>query len=217
MKFQAAIFDLDGTLVDSVADLAEAVNHELSQMGYPTHPLNAFYHFVGNGVKKLCERALPETADSDAAETLLERFYAYYEVHCLDNTRPYSGMLETVRAIKENGMKLAVASNKPQKFTERIVRHFFGLETFDYILGSNGVRPRKPEPDIVAELLSCLAVSAEGTVLIGDSDVDMLTAANAGITSIGCTWGFRGREELQAAGAHYLADSPAALTEILCD
>ncbi len=215
MQYHLAIFDLDGTLVDSVADLAEAVNHELTLMHYPTHPLEAFYHFVGNGVKKLCERALPASAAPEEAEQLLKRFYAYYEIHCLDNTVPYADMPEVIRQLKTIGVQLAVASNKPQRFTERIVRHFFG--EFTCILGSNDIRPRKPEPHIIAEILDNLRIPADQAVLIGDSDVDILTAANAGIASIGCTWGFRGREELKAAGADLLVNTPMDIVPLFLE
>lgn len=213
--YQLAILDLDGTLVNSIEDLANAVNHTLTEMHYPTHPLEAFYHFVGNGVKKLCERALPAGASAEEAEQLLSQFYAYYEEHCLDCTRPYDGMIPALDNLKAGGMQMAVASNKPQKFVETIVKHFFGTERFDQILGSNDTRPRKPSPEILLEIMSACGAAPEETIMIGDSDVDILTARNAGIDSIGCTWGFRGKTELEQAGAVYLADSPSDLTEIL--
>ncbi|WP_298481506.1 HAD family hydrolase [uncultured Ruminococcus sp.] len=213
--YQLAILDLDGTLVNSIEDLANAVNHTLTEMHYPTHPLEAFYHFVGNGVKKLCERALPAGAPAEEAEQLLSRFYAYYEQHCLDCTRPYDGMIPALDSLKAGGMQLAVATNKPHKFAETIVKHFFGTECFDQILGSNDTRPRKPSPEILLEIMSACGAAPEETIMIGDSDVDILTARNAGMDSIGCTWGFRGKTELEQAGAVYLADSPSDLTEIL--
>ncbi|WP_295217383.1 HAD-IA family hydrolase [Ruminococcus sp.] len=213
--YQLAILDLDGTLVNSIEDLANAVNHTLIEMHYPIHPLEAFYQFVGNGVKKLCERALPADASAEAAEQLLSQFYVYYEKHCLDCTRPYDGMISALDSLKANGMQLAVASNKPQKFVETIVTHFFGTERFDQILGSNDTRPRKPSPEILLEIMSACGAAPEETVMIGDSDVDILTARNAGMDSIGCTWGFRGKAELEQAGAVYLADAPLDLIGFL--
>ncbi len=217
MKYQLAIFDLDGTLVDSVADLAEGINHELARMHYPTHPLEAFYRFVGNGVRKLCERALPEDSSEETVSLLQERFSAYYAEHCLVHTKPYPQMPKAIQALKDKEMQLAVASNKPQPFTEQIVRHFFGSETFDCILGSSDTRPRKPAPDIITEIREILSISAEKTVLIGDSDVDIQTAINAKISSIGCIWGFRGREELIAAGADFLANTPSDFVDYLTE
>lgn len=213
--YQLAILDLDGTLVNSIEDLANAVNHTLTEMHYPIHPLEAFYHFVGNGVKKLCERALPADAPEEAAEQLLSQFYAYYEAHCLDCTRPYEGVLPVLDSLKADGVRFAVASNKPQRFAETIVTHFFGNERFDQILGSNDTRPRKPSPKILQEIMSACGVSPEEAIMIGDSDVDIETARNAGIDSIGCTWGFRGKTELRRAGAVYLADTPLDLIGIL--
>lgn len=213
--YQLAILDLDGTLVNSIEDLANAVNHTLTEMHYPIHPLEAFYQFVGNGVKKLCERALPADASAEDAEQLLSQFYVYYEKHCLDCTRPYDGMISALDSLKANGMQLAVASNKPQKFVETIVTHFFGTERFDQILGSNDTRPRKPSPEILLEIMSACGAAPEETVMIGDSDVDILTARNAGMDSIGCTWGFRGKAELEQAGAVYLADAPLDLIGFL--
>lgn len=213
--YQLAIFDLDGTLVNSVEDLANAVNHTLAEMHYPTHPLDAFYYFVGNGVKKLCERALPASASAEEAEQLLTQFYAYYATHCLDCTRPYDGMLSVLNQLKAKGMQLAVASNKPQPFVETIVKHFFGESQFDQILGSSDNRPRKPSPEIIIEIMSVCSIAPKQAIMIGDSNVDIETAKRAGIDSIGCTWGFRGKEELQKAGATYFAEKPSDLPEIL--
>lgn len=213
--YQLAILDLDGTLVNSVADLAEAVNHSLMEMHYPTHPLDAYYHFVGNGVKKLCERALPTTALPEQSQELLDRFYAYYEIHCMDHTRPYEGMPEALNTLHEQGVQLAVASNKPQHFTETIVTHFFGINRFAVILGSSETRPRKPEPNIIREILTTCNITPEQAVMIGDSNVDIETARNADIASIGCTWGFRGRKELEQAGAVRIAEFPSDLTSLV--
>lgn len=212
---QLAIFDLDGTLVNSIADLANAVNQTLRQMHYPTHPLERFYQFVGNGVQKLCERALPENATSEDQTFLLTHFSAYYESHCLQYTVPYHNIPAALEQLKSAGIQLAAASNKPQRFTEKIIHHFFGDDTFAVICGSCETRPKKPAPDIIFEIMQQLHTEKAQTIFIGDSNVDIMTAANASISSIGCTWGFRGREELIAAGANFLADDPAQLPDLI--
>lgn len=213
--YQLAIFDLDGTLVNSVADLANAVNQGLQKLNFPTHPIDAFYQFVGNGVKKLCERALPDAEKATMTEPLLAEFQTYYEAHCCDCTKPYDGLFDALDALKAGGIKLAVASNKTQVFTEKIVTHFFGKDRFDVILGGSSTRPHKPSPEILLEVMALCHAKPEQTIMIGDSDVDILTAKNAGIDSIGCTWGFRGKAELAKAGAVYLAESPSDFTKFM--
>lgn len=213
--YQLAIFDLDGTLINSIEDLADAVNYSLQIMHYPTHPVSSYYYFVGDGVKKLCERALPEGAPPEQADHLLAMFQAYYEEHCMDHTRPYEGISDVLHELKSVGILLAVASNKPQEFTEKIVTHFFGDQCFSKILGGNDIRPKKPSPEILIEILNYFAVPRQDVVMIGDSNVDIQTAQNAGISSIGCTWGFRSREELEVAGAVYLVETPKNLVSII--
>ncbi len=215
--YQLAIFDLDGTLIDSIADLAGAVNDSLRRMGYPTHPVASFLHFVGDGVVKLCERALPPGTPPEQVDRLLALFQTYYTAHCMDLTRPYDGIGETLDCLRNAGIRLAVASNKPQEFAEQIVTHFFGTDRFAMILGGNPTRPKKPSPEILLAILDTLDVSADDAVMIGDSDVDILTAKHAGMASVGCIWGFRGKEELEQAGADDLADSPKALLHILLE
>lgn len=211
MKYQLAIFDLDGTLVNSVEDLANAVNYGLQQMGYPLHPLNDFYQFVGNGVPKLCQRALPQTASQDEVDHLISIFNGYYQEHCVENTKAYPGMMEALNQMRAAGMQLTVASNKTAEFSQKIVHQIFGTQIFTQILGGNVTRPKKPAPDILLEMMEICHVTNAQTVMIGDSNVDIQTANNANIESIGCTWGFRGEEELQRAGATCLIHAPDAL------
>lgn len=204
------IFDLDGTLLNTIADLGAACNHALQACGYATHPLEEYPQLVGNGVNKLIERALPDGHKDEA--TILrakEYFVAYYNEHNCDMTRPYDGIPELLTELKKEGHKLAVASNKYQEATEKLVRHFFG-NTFDVVLGERSGIPRKPDPRIVQDILEKESESAEvGKVLyIGDSDVDMQTAKNAGLPSVACTWGFCKREKLEACKPTFIIQEP---------
>lgn len=207
------VFDLDGTLVNSLADLAAATNISLKKFGYPEHELEKFRYFVGDGVPKLLERAVPESERS--VERLAEMkkcFDAYYNTHFADNTNPYDGIPQLLAGIKKLGYKMAVASNKPDEFTKEIVNTFFeGI--FDIIQGKAPDTEKKPAPDIVLKIMKKLNASAEDTVMVGDSNVDIFTAKNAGIKSIGCLWGFRTRQELEEAGADYIAEKPSDILD----
>lgn len=209
--YQLAIFDLDGTLVNSIADLGGTANRLLEQRGLPTHPLDAYYRFVGNGVHKLCERCLPADTPADEVERFFAAFNEDYSRHCLDKTAPYAGIPEVLEQLRSAGVHIAVASNKTQPFVEKIVKHYFGENGFDQILGSSDSRPKKPSPEIISVILENAGMTPEQAVMIGDSNVDIRTAKNAGVHSIGCTWGFRGRDELAEAGADDLAEKPEDL------
>lgn len=209
------IFDLDGTLVDSLADLAASANYTMSQMGYPSHPVESFRYFVGNGVPKLLERCLPEgkrTEENIAAAR--EIFAGYYNVHYADKTRPYEGIPELLDALKNRGIKTAVATNKSEEFARSIIEKFFVDSDLTVRGGREGI-PKKPAPDIAFGIMEDLGAVPENTYFAGDSDVDMYTAKNAGIRSIGCLWGFRTREELLSGGAYRLAEKPADILKIL--
>lgn len=207
------IFDLDGTLLDTVADLGNAANHALTQLHYPEHPTSDYVRFVGNGVRKLCERALPENTSEQEVDEMLALFQNHYDAHCMDDTTPYPGMIEALSQLKDGNI-LAVASNKPQLFTEKLVTHFFGNQ-FDIILGSNDTRPRKPAPDILNEIMLSCKIPPDQTLLIGDSETDIQTANNADIRAITCTWGFRTTEQLLAAGAEILVHTSEQMCEVL--
>ena len=181
--YQLAIFDLDGTLVNSIADLGGTANHLLEQRHLPTHPIDAYYHFVGNGVHKLCERCLPPDTPAAEVETFFAEFNDYYSRHCLDKTAPYDDIPAVLAQLKAAGVHLAVASNKTQPFVETIVRHYFGSDCFDQIFGSSDDRPKKPAPAIVEQILKTAGVSKAQAVMIGDSDVDIQTGKNAGVHS----------------------------------
>lgn len=202
------IFDLDGTLVDSLNDLAASANHALDKCGFPIHDAEKYRYFVGDGVPKLIERALPEGERSDDIILKVKsEFDAYYKEHYADFTLPYEGIPELVSKLKNDGYVLAIASNKPDEFTGIIVERLFG-NLFDYVVGKRPDTEKKPAPDIILKIMEKASCNADEAVMIGDSNVDILTAKNAGIRSVGCLWGFRTAEELKAAGADYLVPEP---------
>lgn len=213
--FKACIFDLDGTLVDSLRDLADASNHALHIQGYPTHETAKYRYFVGNGIPKLIERTLPVKARTpDILAHTRALFDAYYDVHRLDHTAPYPGILPLLDQLGEKGIPIAIVSNKADPFTKKIASALFG-NRFQSVLGSRPNVPRKPDPTAALEIASNLNTAPEECLFIGDSGVDMKTATAAGMTGIGVLWGFRGREELLENGAHKLIEQPAELLSLL--
>lgn len=205
MKKQLVIFDLDGTLLDTVADLANATNQALERCGYPTHPIQAYYKFVGNGINKLFARALPaECRTEENVQRIRSLFIPYYNEHNADCSCPYSGIIDLLHELQEGGVQLAVASNKYHEATLKLVRHFFPHVTFAAIYGQREEVPVKPAPDIVFDILRDTGVPKEDTLYVGDSGVDMQTALNAGVESVGVAWGFRSEEELQENGAVHI-------------
>lgn len=208
-----AIFDLDGTIANSLQDLADAVNHGLRQLGCPEHPLESYKQMVGNGAQKLCFRALPKSRKSEA-EMLHGLFRAYYGTHYLDNTKLYPGIKSTIEKLSENGVKIAVATNKPQDMARKVVKSLLPETEFYKVLGGCDERPKKPDPAIIHEILRELPDDNK-IFMIGDSNVDMKTAKNAELISIGCVWGFRSREELEAEGADYIAETAHDIEKII--
>lgn len=209
-----AIFDLDGTLANTIYDLGDAVNYGLEKLGCPTHDYESYKKMVGNGVKKLCERALPEGKKDRAAE-LHSLFKEYYDVHYLDKTVLYDGMKETLEKLSDNGVVLAVATNKPQDVAREIVWELLPDIDFIKVLGGVDYRPTKPDSAILIEIFAALPDVENRVYMIGDSNVDVQTAKNAGIGSIGCAWGFRGRAELEAEGADYIAEKSSDIINII--
>ncbi|MBQ8348748.1 MAG: HAD family hydrolase [Ruminococcus sp.] len=213
---KTAIFDLDGTIADTLADLADAVNYALDKLGYPVHPYESFNQFVGNGVQKLCYRALPDDK-KDETENLVGLFSEYYNEHFLDKTVLYKGMSETIHKLGSFGIRLAVATNKPQDFARKIVDALLPDVEFISVLGGCSERPKKPDTAIIREILERLPIEDNQVFMIGDSNVDIQTAKNSGIISIGCIWGFRGREELESEGADYIAETPGDIAKIILE
>ena len=203
------IFDLDGTLLNTIADLAHSTNHALEKSGFPTHAIEAYKYFVGNGINKLFERALPEgerTVENIAR--IRNSFVAYYDVHNADYTAPYPGIPELLSQLQTAGMAIAVASNKYQRATEKLVGQYFPGIRFAAVFGQREGIPTKPDPTVVHDILQITRCTKEETLYVGDSGVDMQTAANGGLVSIGVTWGFRPRAELEECGARHIVDSP---------
>ena len=209
------IFDLDGTLLNTIDDLGYACNYALAQTGFPTHSIEAYPAMVGNGISNLIRRALPEAERNDETVARLREFFVpYYNEHNCDQTRPYDGIPQLLSTLRAKGHTLAVASNKYQAATEKIVRHFFS-GTFDCILGERDGIPRKPDPQIVADILSAVASKASLPLYIGDSLVDRDTALNARVPFVACSWGFVPRERLIEAGVTTLIDRPEELLSLL--
>lgn len=217
METKLVIFDLDGTLVDTLADLAAAMNTVLARAGYPTHPVADYRFKVGNGVAKLVARSLPEAArrQPEVVDETLQQFLDYYNRHDMDATAPYAGIPELLAQLKARGLKLAVASNKPHAAAVEIVHHYFGADLFDCVYGQRPGAPVKPDPAIVHDILHTLDVPAGQALYVGDSAVDMETARRGGIPSVGVLWGFRPEAELREAGARYIVSQPAEILNYL--
>jgi len=210
------IFDLDGTLIDTLQDLADSCNHALELHGFPSHETFAYKYFVGNGIHTLIERALPETKRQAAIiEKVKTDFVMYYEQHAQDHTKPYSGIPELLLALKQKGYLLSVASNKYHEATVPLVKHYFPNIGFDLVLGHRAGRAAKPDPDIVIDTLNTLSVAPDNCFYVGDSSVDMITAVRAGVKAIGVTWGFRMENELRENGADYIVNEPFQILNII--
>ena len=213
----AAIFDLDGTLLNSIEDLYLSINFVLEENGFPGHTLSAVQSFVGDGIYMLCKRALPENADEEMVRQIYHKMHSYYMEHCMENTEPYPGISQLLRKLKTTGVKTAVVSNKSDDAVKKICDHYFG-GLICAAIGEQeqaGIR-KKPAPDSVFKALEILGVTAGNAVYIGDSQVDVTTAQNCGMDCIAVTWGFRTRAELQHAGAKVFADTPSKLFELIC-
>ena len=214
MKYRLALFDMDGTVLDTLQDLADATNAVMRKHGFPTHSVEAVRQFVGNGARVLIEKAVPAGTDPAQIDTVLGDFKEYYGKHSADATKPYDGVLDCLRALREAGVCTAVVSNKPDFAVKALTMQYFkGL--FDAAIGDReGVR-KKPAPDSVFEVMEALDVTEEEAVYIGDSDVDVQTAQNAGIDGIFVDWGFRSEACLREAGATVIARSPAEITALI--
>lgn len=216
----AAFFDLDGTLLNTLDDIGSACNRMLAAHGFPEHPLPAYATMVGNGFTRTVERALPPEVfarlSAEEREALAAEARAQYAAHLYDHTVPYAGMTEALSALADCGLTLAVLSNKPDAWTVEIVRHFFPRIPFALIRGARPESPLKPDPEAPLAMLAELGLEPGRCAYVGDSDVDMHTARNVGMVAVGAAWGFRGADELVQAGARLLAAQPAELPGLLC-
>jgi len=210
------IFDLDGTLLNTIYDLGEACNYALRKMGFAQHPIPAYNYMVGNGVRKLIERAQPD-ADAETTDRLLDLFKEYYDKNCMVDTKPYKGIPELLARLQEMNVAIAVASNKYQEAAHRIVTHFFPDIRFASIEGQVEGRPAKPDPSIVFSVLANHPTPKSQVLYVGDSGVDMETARRACVESIGVTWGFRTASELREAHADHIISTPAEILDFLSD
>ena len=210
------IFDLDGTLLDTIEDLGNATNHALRTLGFPERSQGEYYRLVGRGITNLFKGAVPAGCDTpETIDAMRELFLGHYGVHLCDCTHPYPGIPELMERISARGVQMAVASNKYQEGAETVIRHFFGRFPFAAFLGQQEGFPLKPDPAIVALCMQAAGVKEEDVLYVGDSDVDMQTCLGAGVDTVGVTWGFRSREELEAFRPLAVVDTPAQLETFL--
>ena len=216
MNNKLVIFDLDGTLLNTIGDLAAGCDQMLRMRNLPTHTFEDYCSFVGNGIMRLVERALPEELRTpEYVAAARKDFVTYYIDHIDHYTLPYEGIVELVEELQRKGVKLAVASNKFQAGTDKLIKKFFPTTDFVMICGNREGVPLKPDTALVDLILDTAGVERERCIMVGDSAVDILTAERAGIHSVGVSWGFRSLSELQEAGAEYIANSVAELRNIL--
>jgi len=209
---KAVLFDLDGTLADTLTDIADSANYALTSNGYPAQQTEDYKYFVGDGMTKLIERILPETdKNAETIEKIRGVWLAHYMEHCLDNTRPYDGMVEALAALKKRGIKLGVVTNKHHETAEKVIYGLFGRDIYECVYGFKDGVPRKPDPFLVFKSLAFIGAEPNECIYIGDSGVDIETAKNAGCISAGAAWGFRSEEELEEAGAGHILYSPAEI------
>lgn len=205
--YTTAIFDLDGTLLDTLADLTSAVNHTMECFGYPTHSEDDVRRFVGNGLRKLTERAIPDGTANPNYEAAFTELKTYYTAHCKEKTSPYKGILDLLQRLSNEGIAMAIVSNKNDAAVKQLATDFFS-DTISVAIGETPQIQKKPAPDTVFAALEELHRSAEESIYIGDSDVDIQTAKNSGMDCVSVSWGFRGRTFLEKEGASHIVDTP---------
>lgn len=212
--YKHVIFDLDGTLLNTIDDLADAGNHVCTLHSWPTHTVDAFKLMVGNGIPKLVERFAPQGTSQEMLDQAYQEFMDWYGVHKEDKTAPYAGMPEVAKALREAGVSIAVLSNKADVMAGPVVEHYYpGI--FPVVQGALPGLPTKPDPTLLYKLMERLGATREDTLFVGDSNVDIRTAKNGGLTGCGVLWGFRSREELEAAGADVIVSTPQELQDLI--
>lgn len=214
MLYDAVIFDLDGTLLDTLQDLTDSVNHALTSRGWPARRQDEIRSFVGNGVRRLVARSLPEGMENPDYEAVFALFHEHYAAHCRDTTCPYPHVLELLNGLRKAGLKLAIVSNKSDEEVKKLSEQWFG-DLIPVAVGERAGIERKPAPDSLFQVLKELGVSLERAVYVGDSEVDVQTAHNAAMACVAVTWGFRSRTELLAAGAELIVDDTQELLTAL--
>ena len=215
-KYTTVIFDLDGTLMDTLADLAASTNYALSEMGFPTRSVDEVRAFVGNGVRKLVERAVPAGVGAVCVDEVLALFRSHYALHCKDHSAPYEGILEALAGLSRMDFKMAIVSNKPDSEVKQLNNEFFS-HYIDVAVGENELAgiPKKPSPDMLVAAMRLLGSNKADCLYVGDSDVDILTASNAGVDCLSVTWGFRSADFLKQHGAQHLIERPSQLLDFL--
>lgn len=210
------IFDLDGTILNTIADLGASTNYALHELGYPVHDIPSYKFRVGNGINKLFERALPEGEKTEENVLRVRKiFIEHYNIHCADATSPYPGIPQLLQSINKKNIAIAIASNKYQEATSILVDHFYHDIPFVAVFGQREGVERKPDPTIVFDIMQIAHVEAKDVLYVGDSGVDMQTALNAGVTACGVTWGFRPKTELEAFSPQYIVDEPESILSLL--
>lgn len=213
-KYELVIFDMDGTILNTIEDLADSLNHVLELFGYPNHTLDEVKSFVGNGLKKLIERAAPEGVSEEIRNQIYREYLKYYREHCADKTKPYDGIVSLIKNMRQYGKKTAVVSNKADAAVQDLCHQYFeGL--FDAAVGERESIAKKPAPDMVDAILETLAVPRDKAVYIGDSEVDIAMARNAGMDCVIVSWGFREKVFLRSQGADRIVDTAEELQFLL--
>ena len=215
---KSVIFDLDGTLTNTLEDIAEATNYGLTKMGYKTHSAESYKNMIGSGVRWLCVNALPGNREEDDEEVtkLLDLYYEYHNVHFMDHTKTYDGINEMLRELNKMGLSIGILTNKPDHFTQPLVKKLMGDIPFKFVMGNSDKLPIKPSKEAIDYVLGKMGAEAKTCAYVGDSDVDVMTAKNGGIENmIGVSWGFRGVEELNGAGVKYIAYSADEVVNII--
>jgi len=213
-KYKAIIFDLDGTLLDTLKDLQEGTNYALRVNGMPERTLDEIRRFVGSGARKLIERVIPGCEKEGVYEKVMGDFAFYYKEHCKDNTAPYPGIMELLKELKRRGYALSVVSNKPDFAVQELIPEYFP-DIFSSVTGERKGVAKKPAPDLIWEAMKKLNASKEESVYIGDSEVDIEAAKNAGLPCISVAWGFKGREFLKEHNAEMIVDAPEEILELV--
>jgi phosphoglycolate phosphatase len=216
MKYEAVLFDLDGTLIDTVDDIGDAANRVLSNRGFPMHPISTYYQFIGEGVKILFTRALPqEKRNEDLINICLKEFVEDYRRNYDVKSQPYDGISEMLNALNVQGLKLAILSNKPDPLTQDCVTSLLSNWDFDVVFGQRDSVPRKPNPQAALEIAEKLSISPSDFLYLGDTAIDMKTAVSAGMFPVGAAWGFRPLKELKENGARVIIGKPIQLLDLI--
>ena len=213
-RYKAIIFDLDGTLLDTLADLAEGTNYALRVNGFPERTIDEIRRFVGNGARKLIERAVPEGQIEAALEQVRQDFDIYYKVHCKDHTGPYPGIMEMLQELVQQGYSLGVVSNKPDFAVQELIPEYFP-DIFASVSGERQGVAKKPAPDLIREAMKNLQADSSNAVYVGDSEVDLEAAVNAGIPCISVAWGFKGKKFLEEQQAEMIIEKPSEIQKYL--